>query len=73
MRVPLDVDPFVAVQTSNLDPLPHQIDAAFSRMLDPQALRFLLADDPGAGKTIMAGRRRIDPRGSGTAPPTEAD
>ena len=66
-------DPFVVVQTSNLDPLPHQIDAAFGRMLDRQALRFLLADDRGAGKTITAGRRGTDPRGSGTAPPTEAD
>ncbi len=48
-------DPFLAVQTSNLDPLPHQIDAVYGRMLDRQPLRFLLADDPGAGKTIMAG------------------
>ena len=48
-------DPFLAVQTSNLDPLPHQIDAVYRRMLPMQPLRFLLADDPGAGKTIMAG------------------
>src|SRR3954453_24170584 len=48
-------DPFLAVQTSNLDPLPHQIDAVYGRMLPRQPLRFLLADDPGAGKTIMAG------------------
>ena len=48
-------DPFLAVQTSNLDPLPHQIDAVYQRMLPMQPLRFLLADDPGAGKTIMAG------------------
>ena len=48
-------DPFLAVQTSNLDPLPHQIDAVYSKMLPRQPLRFLLADDPGAGKTIMAG------------------
>jgi SNF2 family DNA or RNA helicase len=48
-------DPFLAVQTSNLDPLPHQIDAVYGRMLERQPLRFLLADDPGAGKTIMAG------------------
>ncbi|MGZ4417557.1 MAG: helicase-related protein, partial [Gaiellaceae bacterium] len=48
-------DPFLAVQTSNLDPLPHQIDAVYSEMLPRQPLRFLLADDPGAGKTIMAG------------------
>jgi superfamily II DNA or RNA helicase len=48
-------DPFVAVQTSTLEPLPHQIDAVYSVMLDRSPLRFLLADDPGAGKTIMAG------------------
>ncbi|MDP8927033.1 MAG: DEAD/DEAH box helicase, partial [Actinomycetota bacterium] len=48
-------DPFLAVQTSNLDALPHQIDAVYSQMLPRQPLRFLLADDPGAGKTIMAG------------------
>jgi superfamily II DNA or RNA helicase len=48
-------DPFLAVQTSNIDPLPHQIDAVYDKMLPRQPLRFLLADDPGAGKTIMAG------------------
>ena len=48
-------DPFLAVQTSTLDPLPHQIDAVYDKMLPRQPLRFLLADDPGAGKTIMAG------------------
>jgi SNF2 family DNA or RNA helicase len=48
-------DPFLAVQTSNLEPLPHQIDAVYEHMLPRQPLRFLLADDPGAGKTIMAG------------------
>ena len=48
-------DPFLAVQTSNLEPLPHQIDAVYGEMLPRQPLRFLLADDPGAGKTIMAG------------------
>jgi hypothetical protein len=48
-------DPFLAVQTSMLEPLPHQIDAVYERMLGRQPLRFLLADDPGAGRTIMAG------------------
>jgi SNF2 family DNA or RNA helicase len=48
-------DPFLAVQTSDVDPLPHQIDAVYNKMLPRQPLRFLLADDPGAGKTIMAG------------------
>jgi len=48
-------DPFLAVHTSMIDPLPHQITAVYEKMLPRQPLRFLLADDPGAGKTIMAG------------------
>jgi SNF2 family DNA or RNA helicase len=48
-------DSYLAVHTSNLDPLPHQIRAVYGEMLPRQPLRFLLADDPGAGKTIMAG------------------
>jgi superfamily II DNA or RNA helicase len=48
-------DPMMAVHTSNVDPLPHQITAVYESMLPRQPLRFLLADDPGAGKTIMAG------------------
>jgi SNF2 family DNA or RNA helicase len=48
-------DPYLAVHTSNLEPLPHQIVAVYGEMLPRQPLRFLLADDPGAGKTIMAG------------------
>ena len=48
-------DPYVAIYTSRIDPLPHQITAVYGEMLRRQPLRFLLADDPGAGKTIMAG------------------
>ncbi len=48
-------DPLLAVHTSMVDPLPHQITAVYEAMLPRQPLRFLLADDPGAGKTIMAG------------------
>lgn len=48
-------DPLLAVHTSLLEPLPHQITAVYGEMLNRQPLRFLLADDPGAGKTIMAG------------------
>ena len=48
-------DPLLAVHTSDIDPLPHQITAVYESMLPRQPLRFLLADDPGAGKTIMAG------------------
>jgi SNF2 family DNA or RNA helicase len=48
-------DPVLAVHTSMVDPLPHQITAVYETMLPRHPLRFLLADDPGAGKTIMAG------------------
>ncbi len=48
-------DPVLAVHTSLVEPLPHQITAVYATMLARQPLRFLLADDPGAGKTIMAG------------------
>src|SRR6516164_9063473 len=48
-------DPVLAVHTSIVEPLPHQITAVYEAMLPRQPLRFLLADDPGAGKTIMAG------------------
>ena len=48
-------DPMMAVHTANVEPLPHQISAVYEAMLPKQPLRFVLADDPGAGKTIMAG------------------
>ena len=48
-------DPRLAVHTSLVEPLPHQITAVYGEMLTRQPLRYLLADDPGAGKTIMAG------------------
>ncbi|MDR0663567.1 MAG: DEAD/DEAH box helicase, partial [Spirochaetaceae bacterium] len=48
-------DPHLAVHTSLIQPLPHQITAVYGEMLPRQPLRFLLADDPGAGKTIMSG------------------
>ena len=48
-------DPYLALHSSNLMPLPHQITAVYQEMLPRQPLRFLLADDPGAGKTIMTG------------------
>src|SRR3989441_8168072 len=48
-------DPMMAVHTSNVEPLPHQITAVYESMLPRQPLRYVLADDPGAGKTIMAG------------------
>ncbi len=48
-------DPLLAVHTSLVLPLPHQITAVYQEMIQRQPLRFLLADDPGSGKTIMAG------------------
>ncbi len=48
-------DPLIAVHTSQVEPLPHQITAVYETLLSKQPLRYLLADDPGAGKTIMTG------------------
>ncbi len=48
-------DPMLAVATSDVQPLPHQIRAVYGELLPRTPLRYLLADDPGAGKTIMAG------------------
>ncbi len=48
-------DPLLAMNTSKIDPLPHQIEAVYGYVLKLPKIRFLIADDPGAGKTIMAG------------------
>ena len=48
-------DPYLAVHTSSVEPLPHQISAVYKEMLPRLPLRYVLADDPGAGKTIMTG------------------
>ena len=48
-------DPYLAVHTSSIEPLPHQISAVYQEMLPRVPLRYVLADDPGAGKTIMTG------------------
>ncbi len=48
-------DPYLAVHTSSVEPLPHQISAVYQDMLPRLPLRYVLADDPGAGKTIMTG------------------
>ncbi|MEM3397029.1 MAG: helicase-related protein [Thermoplasmata archaeon] len=48
-------DPLLALNVSKVDPLPHQIEAVYGYILKMPRIRFLIADDPGAGKTIMAG------------------
>ncbi len=48
-------DPLLAMSTSKVDPLPHQIEAVYKYLLKKPRIRFLFAHDPGAGKTIMAG------------------
>ncbi len=59
-------DPYLAVNTALVEPLPHQITAVYEEMLPRQPLRFLLADDPGSRKTIMTGllMRELLVRGS---------
>ncbi|OBF48799.1 DEAD/DEAH box helicase [Mycolicibacterium monacense] len=49
------LNPLLAVSSSNVEALPHQVQAVYDCMLTGHPKRFLLADDPGAGKTIMAG------------------
>ena len=48
-------DPLFAVNCSLVDPLPHQVEAVYKFLLPLPKIRFLLADDTGAGKTIMTG------------------
>lgn len=50
-----DFDPLLAMNTSKIDPLPFQIEAVYGYVLKLPKIRFLIADDPGAGKTVMAG------------------
>jgi superfamily II DNA or RNA helicase len=50
-----EYDPFFSLSIARVDPLPHQLEAVYSYFLKLPRIRFLLADDPGAGKTVMAG------------------
>jgi hypothetical protein len=50
-----EYDPFFSLSIARVDPLPHQLEAVYEYFLKLPRIRFLLADDPGAGKTIMAG------------------
>jgi len=55
IRLAYQYDPHFAVSVFQVDPLPHQMDAVYTHVLTQPRIRFLIADDPGAGKTIMAG------------------
>jgi superfamily II DNA or RNA helicase len=55
LRLAHQFDPQLAISVSQVDPLPHQIEAVYHYALRSPRVRFLIADDPGAGKTIMAG------------------
>jgi len=55
IRYAFQFDPLYAVNVSQVDALPHQIEAVYHHILRNPRIRFLLADDPGAGKTIMTG------------------
>jgi len=55
IRLAYEFDPILAVTTSQIDPLPHQIEGVYDYALQSPKVRFMIADDAGAGKTIMAG------------------
>jgi len=55
LGIAYEFDPYFGLSISRVDPLPHQLEAIYDYLLKLPRVRFLLADDPGAGKTIMAG------------------
>ena len=55
LGIAYEFDPYFALSVSRVDPLPHQLEAVYDYLLKLPSVRFLLADDAGAGKTIMAG------------------
>src|SRR5450631_3972773 len=55
LGIAYEYDPYFSLSIARVDPLPHQLEAVYDYFLKLPRIRFLLADDPGAGKTIMAG------------------
>jgi SNF2 family DNA or RNA helicase len=55
LGIAFEFDPYFGLSISRVDPLPHQLEAVYDHLLKLAQVRFLLADDAGAGKTIMAG------------------
>jgi len=55
LGIAYEFDPYFGLSISRVDPLPHQLEAVYDHLIKPAQVRFLLADDAGAGKTIMAG------------------
>lgn len=55
LQLAFEYDPYFSLSIARVDPLPHQLEAVYDYFLRLPRIRFLLADDPGAGKTIMAG------------------
>src|SRR5947208_16415228 len=60
-----EYDPYCGLSISRVDPLPHQLDAVYNHLLKSARCRFLLADDAGAGNTIMARLPPKDPKHRG--------
>jgi hypothetical protein len=71
LGIAYEFDPFFGLSISRVDPLPHQLEAVSDYLLKLARVRFLLADDAGAGKTIMAGLllRELELRGSAKSKP----
>jgi len=55
LKIAYEYDPYFSLSIARVDPLPHQLEAVYEYFIKQPRIRFLLADDPGAGKTIMAG------------------
>lgn len=55
LQLAFEYDPYFSLSIARVDPLPHQLEAVYDYFMRLPRIRFLLADDPGAGKTIMAG------------------